>query len=207
MTKIFDKITGTSTSYDASGITNSGASFTVNYYKSWYIVISGIEYQITGNTATTLSFANSLAGNVDYSIEFIARDRLAEIESDSSNTTKMTDSLILKKYNQANNDITNKVFAFLKNYYKTDFDPLANILNLAQLQQSFAYYVLARIYQDLSIDQDSFESFKGYNMYEKSYNDGIKDSLALLQIDFDEDGVVDNSEILANVSNTAFLSR
>jgi len=207
MTKLFDKIIGTTTSFDGNSVSDSTASWTVDFYKDWQVVIDGTEYQITANTATSLSFSNSIAGNTTYSIDFIGRNSLTEIEGDASNQTKITDALILKKYNQANNDITNKVFSYLKNLYKTDFDPLANILNLAQMQQSFSYYVLAKIYQDLSIDQESFEAFKGYNMYEKSYIDTVKDSLALLQIDLDKNGVADADELNSYVSNSVFLTR
>ena len=207
MAKLFDKITGTITSYNSSSITDSSASFTVDYYKDWFIVLGGIEYQIISNTATTLTFDNSIASNLDYSIEFVGRMFLTELESDCSNATKIPDALIEKKYNQANSDIHNKVFSYLRGYYKNDYDPLANVLNLVIMQQSFAYYLLAKIYQDLMIDQESFEGFKGYNMYEKSYIEGVKDALSLLQLDINADGVIDAKEKAESPSTYSFLSR
>lgn len=207
MTKLFDKITGTITSYDSGGITDSSASFKADYYKDWFVTLGGIEYKITSNTATTLSFENSISSNLDYSIEFLGRTFLTELESDCANTTKVPDALIEKKYNQANNDIHNKIFAYLRGYYKGTYDPLVNIFNLIVMQQSFGYYVLSKIYQDLMIDQDSFESFKGYNMYEKSYIEGVKDSLALLQLDINSDSTIDAKEKAESASVYSFLTR
>lgn len=207
MSKLFDKITGTITSYDSSSVTDSSASWEVDYYKDWYVTLDGTEYQITSNTATTLSFTNSISSLLDYSIEFVGRTFLTELESDASNTTKIPDALISKKYNQANSDLHNKVYAYLRGLYTTDFDPMDNIFNIICMQQSFGYYLLAKIYQDLMIDQDSFEGFKGYNMYEKSYIETVKDSLALIQVDFDEDGVLDADEQTQSAATYAFLSR
>lgn len=207
MVKLFDKVTGTSTSYNSSGITDSSATWDINQFKDWYVVILGNEYLITSNNKTTLFFENSLTTNGNYIIEFIGRTFLTELESDVSNTTKIPDALISKKYNQANSDISNKIFAYLRNLYTSEFDPLANILNLEIMQQSFAYYLLAKIYQDIMIDQESFEGFKGYNMYEKSYIETVKDSLSLLQIDTNKDGKADPSEKTDAISAYSFLSR
>ncbi len=207
MSKLFDKITGTTTSYDSSSITDSTASWTEDQFVDWYVVIDDTEYQITANTTDSLSFSNSLSSNLTYSIEFIGRDYLTELESDLSNSTKVPDALISKKYNQANLDLHNKVFSYLRKLNESDFNPLDNILNLEILQQAFAYYMLSKIYQDLMVDQESFEGFKGYNMYEKSYIDGIKDGLALLQIDYDEDGEADYNEKADSASTFSFLSR
>ena len=207
MANIFDKITGTSTSFDENGITDNTKNFTVNYYVGWFIVINSVEYKITANTATTISFENSIVANSDYSIRFVGRTFLAELESDASNDIKIPDSLIDNKYNQVNVDITNKVFAYLRKLTTKDFDPLANILNLIIMQQTFAYLLLSKVYNDLTIDQNSFESFKAYNTYEKNYNDTIKDSLALLQIDFNEDGEANYNEITSSASTYVYLSR
>jgi hypothetical protein len=207
MSNLFDKVTGTTTSFDSSGVTDSSASFTVDYYTGWYVTIDSVEYLITSNTATTLVFANSIAANADYSIAIVGRTFLTKIESDGANTTKIPDALIEKKYDQVNTDIQNKIFAYLRGYYTTTFDPLANILNPLVMQQSFAYSVLAKIYQDLMIDQDSFESFKGYNMYNKDYIEAVKDAISLLQVDFDEDGTVDASEKTQSAAAYTFLAR
>lgn len=207
MANIFDKITGTSTAFDANGITDNTKSFTVNYYVGWFIVINSVEYKITANTATTISFENSLSANEDYSIEFVGRTFLTEIESDASNSTKIPTALIDKKYNQVNTDVSNKIFAYLRKLTTTNFDPLSNILNPLIIQQSFAYLLLSKIYNDLTIDQNSFESFKGYETYEKTYNDTIKDSMALLQVDLNEDGEANASEITTSASTYAYLNR
>ena len=44
-------------------------------------------------------------------------------------------------------------------------------------------------------------------MYEKNYNDGIKDGLSLIQIDFDEDGEADAEEKKKGTSTYSFLGR
>jgi hypothetical protein len=207
MAKLFDKITGTGTNYDSNGISDSSASWEIDQFKDWFVVIGAIEYKIIANTATTLLFTNSISSNQTYIIQFIGRTYLTELESDLSNTTRVPDDLISKKYNQANLDIHNKVFSYLRGLYKSDFDPLTYIFNIEVLQQAFAYYMLAKIYQDLMLDQDSFEGFKGYNMYEKSYIDGIKDGLALLQIDYNKDGEVDVDEKTNSASTFSFLAR
>lgn len=208
MAKLFDKISGTSTSFDSDGITDSTASFTEDALVGWFAVIDSVEYEITANTTTTLSFANSLTENSDYEIVFVGRDFLTQIESECSDTTRIPSALIEKKYAQVNNDLQNKVFAYLRGLYtNSTFDPLTNILNLTILQQTFAYLLLSKVYEDLSIQQDSFESFKGFNMYAKNYGDGVKDALALIQIDFNEDGVADFDEKNRSVSSMGFLSR
>lgn len=207
MVKLFDKVSGTSTSFTATGITDSSASWTVDEFKDWFVTFDGTEYKITSNTTDTLVFDNAIVANNTYEIAFIGRTFLTEMESDMSNATKVPDALISKKYEQVNIDLSNKVFAYLKKLYTSSFDPLTKILNLEILQQSYAYNLLGKIYQDLMIDQESFEGFKGYNMYEKSYNDGIRDSLSLLQIDLNSDGEANANEKAYAVSNVTYLNR
>ncbi len=202
MVKLFDKITGTTTSFDSEGVTDSTATWKTDQFKEWWVTIDGTEYLITSNNATKLFFSNSISSNNSYIIAFVGREFLTQTESDASNVIKIPDALIAKKYNQANFDLSNKIFSYLRGLYRQDFDPLEQIFNIYAMQQSFAYLVLAKIYQDLMIDQESFEGFKGYNMYEKSYNDGINDSLSLLQIDLDKDGVVDVEEEKGFLSST-----
>ena len=207
MATLFDKVIGTSTSFDSEGITDTNQAWIVDQFKGWFVVIDSATYQITSNTTEKLLFSNSIASNFSYSIEFVSRTFLTEIESDASDIVKIPDSLLSNKYNQANSDVSKKVFVFLRGLYSDSFDPLASILNLDEMQQTFAYFVLGRIYQDLMIDQESFESFKGYNMYEKSYNDSLRDSLSLLQIDFNKDGEVNAEELTHSAATLTFLGR
>lgn len=215
MSRLFDKVSGTFTSYDSSGITDSSANWQVNYYVDWYVTIDGTEYQITANTATTLSFANSLAATDDYQIAIVGRDFLEQIESDASDTTKVPSALISEKYEITNRMMHNKVFAYLKQLYTQydytssssetySFDPLDNILNIYVLQDCFANYMLHLIFKDLMIAED-FNGFKAFEFYLKSFNDQIKDAMSLIQIDFDEDGVADADEIRTQPSGTYFF--
>lgn len=210
MTNLFDTYIGSVSSYNSNGMTDSSAAWTVNKYAGWYVYFrnESKSFKITSNTANTLVFSNDLTGSLStYEIVFVSRDRIAEIESDASNATMMPNAFLDKKYNLANFDISSKVFSYLRSQYRDDFDPLANILNLTSLQQVFCYYILAKAYQDLSINQDSFESFKGYNMYEKSYNDGIKDALSLLQIDLDQSGTITADELKSNEGAIKYFTR
>lgn len=210
MTNLFDGYSGIPTSHTATTLTDDTANWVVNQWVGWSICFrnDNLNFTIVSNTATTITWTGDLSGNpTTYDIHFVSRDKLAQIESDAANADLMSEDFLHKKYALANYDISAKVFAYLRSQYRSDFDPLANILNLTSLQQVYCYYVLAKAYQDLSINQDSFESFKGYNMYEKSYNDTIKDALSVLQLDLDQDGVVDNSEILNNNGAMRYLTR
>lgn len=210
MTTLFDRKSGDISSYDSSGMTDSSASWTVDQWVGWYVYFPTLSqsFKIVSNTATTLSFSNSISEDPSsYKILFVSRSRVAEIESDAENTTLITDDFFLKKYDLANHDISTKVFAYLRSQYTDSFDPLTNIKNLTSLQQVYCYFILAKAYQDLSINQDSFESFKGYNMYEKSYNEGIKDSLVMLQVDLNQDGTIDAQEKKSNNGSIKFLTR
>lgn len=210
MNTLFDRSSGTVSSYDSSGMTDSSASWTVNSLVGWYVYFPSLEqsFKINSNTSTTLSFENSIGSDpVNYKLMFVSRSKLAGIESDATNSTLMSDSFLENKYDLANYDISSKVFAYLRSQYRDDFNPLANIKNLTSLQQVFCYYVLSKAYQDLSINQDSFESFKGYNMYEKSYNDGIKDALTMLQVDLDQSGSITADEIRSNNGSMRYFGR
>ena len=200
----FDKISGSYTSYDSASITDSSATWVTNAYQNWYVTIASTEYKIESNTSDTLTFSNSLVATGTYEIAFLGRTYLTEIESDCSNSTKIPDALILKKYNQANIDIYNKLFAYLRKLYSTDFDPLTNILNVYILQQAYAYYMLYLLYTDLMILEGSFNQYKA-DLYYNQYKDTVKDALALIQIDFDEDGTADASEKTDSVGGVSLI--
>lgn len=201
---IFDKVSGSYTSYTSTSITDSTADWTVNAYQNWYVTIGSTEYKIESNTSNTLTFSNTLVAIGTYTIAFLGRAYLTEIESDCSNSTKIPDALILKKYNQANIDVYNKTFAYLRKLYSTDFDPLTNILNITILQQGYAYYMLYLLYTDLLILEGSFNQFKA-DLYYNQYNNTIKDGLALLQLDFDEDGTSDAEEKTDSVGGASLI--
>ena len=218
MANLFEKIEGvSSTSTTINTLVDTTQNFKVDKYKNWYCTVfytvSGVTYshnvKIVSNTSNTLTFAKNVSfpSVVNYEIAFVNRFDLNEIESDSVNQLKITDELIRFKYRQVNIDLSNKVFSYLRGLYKENFDPLTKISNLEVLKQVYCYSLLSKIYQDLSLDQDSFESFKGYNMYEKSYLEGVKDALALLQIDTNDDGTISAEEIAKSASTFVFMSR
>jgi hypothetical protein len=207
MSYLFDKVTGTSSSFTSSGIIDITKTWQINQFQNWYVTIENIEYLIESNTETELVFSNTFITNKSYEISFVGRTKLTELESDASDVSKITSDLISKKYSQANKDIHAKVFSGLRTFINESFDPMENIKNIYVLQQIFSYYILSKIYQDLSISEDSFESFKGYNMYEKSYNNGVRDAIGMLQIDFNQSGVVDASEKRSPATTMAFFCR
>ncbi len=212
MTTLFDKVSGNYTSSDSNGITDSAAAFKIDEFKDWYVTINSTEFRITGNTATTLSFSNSLPSTGSYEIAIVGRTFLTEIESDFSDLVKITDDLISKKYNQTNTDLSNRVVAYLRPLYGMDksffavkgsfvneFDPLANILNLEIVQQQFGYYLTYLVFKDLSLNQENQNYFKSEDNF-TLFKTTIKDSLALIQIDFNEDGEADSEEKRNSVS-------
>ena len=204
MSSIFDKVSGTYTSYTATSITDSSVDWKVDAYKNWYVTISGVEYRIESNTSDTLTFDNTLSSLEDYEISIVGREYLTEIESDCSNITKIPDALIEKKYNQANIDLYNKTFAYLRKLCVDEFDPMENILNIEIMQQPYAYYMLYLIYTDLTILEGSFNTFKTEGFYEQ-YKNTVKDSLSLIQVDFNEDGVADCDEKNSSVGGTTLI--
>ncbi len=219
MTTLFDKVSGNydSLSVPNGSITDSTASFQIDQFKGWFYMIGTTEFLIISNTATTLFTSGSLSGfgtSGTYLIAYVGRSYLNQIESDFSNMTKISDDLISKKYDQTNIDISNRVVAYLRPLYGmdrsfytlkgsfiNDFDPLENILNLEIMQQVFAYYLIYLVFKDLSLDQDSHNYFKSEDHF-TLFKNTVKDSLSLIQIDFNEDGEADSEEKRNAVSYT-----
>ncbi len=213
MATLFDKVSGTYESFDSNGITDNEAAFKENEFKDWYVVIGGVEFKIISNTATTLSFSNTLTATGSYEIVFIGRVKLTEIESDFSDSVKIPDALISKKYNQTNIDMSNRLFAYLRGLFgmntgsfvqrskfTNDFNPLENILNIEIMQQSFCYYLSYLIFKDLSIRHENNQNFVKSEDFFTLFKETIKDNLALIQIDFNEDGEADSEEKRNSVS-------
>jgi hypothetical protein len=205
MTNLFDNIIGSYTAADAESITDDTASWQENQFKNWYCIIQGDEYLITRNTATKLYFQNSVFPIGPYEIIFIFKTYILKTESDLSNTTKIPEDLLRKKYYITNLDLSQKVFAYIRSNFSVDFDPTKNILNLYVMQRAFAYYLLYLLYADLMISAEGFDNYKSVSYYEK-YSSMLKDALALIQLDYDEDGEVDWDEQKNSVS-TKFLVR
>lgn len=215
MTTLFDKVSGSYDSFNSTGITDSTAAFKIDEFKGWFVTTDqGGSFQVTSNDETTLSFSNALAAVGTYEIAFVDREYLKQIESDFSNRTKIDDDLISKKYSQSNVDMSKRVMAYLRSLYGmntsyyskngafvNDFDPLANILNLEIMQQSYAYYLSYLVFKDLSISQDSNNNYKSDDFF-TLFKSTVKDSLALMQIDFNQDGEASNEEKRNSVSYT-----
>lgn len=189
---LFDKFTGNFTSYDNTKIVVASASYKVNYYKGWFCVIDGVEYEITSNSATEIFFNNSLSSIGTFEIVFLGREFLKRIDSDFEDTTKIPDSLISNKYLMASNAVQIRIEESLKLQITDDFNPIENILNIGNLQYAFSFYIAQSIFMDLNGKNGS--SF--YNEKSVYFETMYKNNLVLstLIIDRDEDGKVDAKE-------------
>lgn len=192
LTTLFDKFTGNFTSYDNTKIVVASASYKMNYYKGWFCVIDGVEYEITSNSATEIFFNNSLSSIGTFEIVFLGREFLKRIDSDFEDTTKIPDSLISNKYLMASNAVQIRIEESLKLQITDDFNPIENILNIGNLQYAFSYYIAQSIFMDLNGKNGS--SF--YNEKSVYFETMYKNNLVLstLIIDRDEDGKVDAKE-------------
>jgi len=192
LTTLFDKFTGNFTSYDNSKIVVASASYKVNYYKGWFCVIDGVEYEITSNSATEIFFNNSLTSTGIFEIVFLGREFLKRIDSDFENTDIIPNNLISNKYLMASNAIQIRIEETLKLQITDDFNPVENILNIGNLQYAFSYYIAQSIFMDLNGKSGS--SF--YNERSVYFETMYKNNLVLstLIIDRDEDGKVDAKE-------------
>jgi hypothetical protein len=194
LTTLFDKFTGNFTSYDNTKIVVASASYKVNYYKGWFCVIDGVEYEITGNSATEIFFNNSLSSTGAFEVVFVGREFLKRIDSDFNDTDKIPDNLISNKYLMASNDIQIKIEEALKLQITEDFNPIENILNLGNLQYAFSYHICQSVFMDLNgkFGSSFFNEKSVY--FETIYKSNVKNALSTLIIDRDKDNEADYEE-------------
>lgn len=192
LTTLFDKFTGDFASYDNSKIVIAGAEFKVNYYKGWFCVINGTEYEITGNSETNIFFNNSLSAIGNFEIVFIGRDFLKRIDSDFNSIVKIPDDLISNKYLMASNDIQIRIEEALKLQTTDNFNPIENILNLDNLQYAFSYHISQAVFMDLHGGGEFYNEKSGY--FETIYKVNVKNALSTLIIDRDQDNKADIEE-------------
>ncbi len=204
MQKLFDKLSSTSTAYNSLYIEDSTLSLKDNQYQNFIIKINNAYYTITSNTSNKLYFANSLTANYSYEILFIDRDYLTKFDSDLSDTSRISDDLISKKYELVNIELSKELFFYLKPKITTTYNPLNYIGNLYDLQNLFSYKLLALIYADLSIQYESFETYKSQE-FAKKYKELKPSYFALINIDANADGIIDNDELKANLNSDYFL--
>lgn len=192
LTTLFDKFTGDFTSYDNSKIVVAGADYKINYYKGWFCVINGTEYEITGNSATEIFFNNSLSAIGTFEIVFIGREFLKRIDSDFSDNAKIPDDLISNKYLMASNDIQIRIEEALKLQITDNFNPIENILNLDNLQYAFSYHIAQAVFMDLHGGGEFYNEKSAY--FETTYKVNVKNALSTLIIDRDQDNKADIEE-------------
>jgi hypothetical protein len=150
LTTLFDKFTGDFTSYDNTKIVVASADYKVNYYRGWFCVINGVEYEITGNSKTEIFFNNSLSAIGNFEIVFIGREFLKRIDSDFNDSVKIPDNLISNKYLMANDDLSSDINSKFRLDRTLDFEPLDNLLNLDAGRTYFARYIASEIFSDLN---------------------------------------------------------
>jgi len=192
LTTLFDKFTGDFASYDNTKIVVAGADYKINYYKGWFCVINGTEYEITGNSKTDIFFNNSLSAIGNFEIVFIGRDFLKRIDSDFKDNVKIPDDLISNKYLMASNDIQIRIEEALKLQITDIFNPIENILNLDNLQYAFSYHIAQAVFMDLHGGGEFYNEKSGY--FETIYKVNVKNALSTLIIDRDQDNKVDIEE-------------
>jgi hypothetical protein len=194
ITTLFDKFTGNFTSYDNTKIVMANADYKVNYYKGWFCVIDGVEYEITSNSADEIFFNNSLSSIGTFEIVFLGREFLKRIDSDFEDTVKIPDNLISKKYLMASNDIQIRIEEALKLQITKDFNPIENILNLGNLQYAFSYHIAQAVFMDLNGDFGSSFFNERSVYFEATYKTNVKKALSTLIIDRDKDNEADVEE-------------
>ncbi|MHA1972967.1 MAG: hypothetical protein ACTSW1_08240 [Candidatus Hodarchaeales archaeon] len=218
-TVLFQPLSGSYTvaasSLDNDGLTISGSDFPIDYYKGWFIKLTydpgggavTDEFQVASNDATKLNFVNTISDSGTYSVEFITQTYLTEIESDMG-SNKVSSDLSDNKISLAAEDIEQKIYAYFKHLYAAfdETDPLTLIMNLFQIQKSFAYKAIAQTYFDLIIEPGDTNDLK-YERYKNMYKDLIKDAMSLLALDYNEDGELDNDEKATELGNGGLLSR
>lgn len=194
LTTLFDKFTGNFTGFDNEKIVVASASYKVNYYKGWFCVIDGVEYEIASNSATEIFFNNSLSSTGTFEVVFIGREFLKRIDSDFEDTVKIPDNLISNKYLMASNDIQVRIEEALKLQITEHFNPIENILNLGNLQYAFSYHIAQSVFMDLNGKfGSSFYNEKSV-YFEATYKSNIKNALSTLIIDRDKDNEADFEE-------------
>jgi len=192
LTTLFDKFTGDFASYDNTKIVVAGADYKINYYKGWFCVINGTEYEITGNSKTDIFFNNSLSAIGNFEIVFIGRDFLKRIDSDFKDNVKIPDDLISNKYLMASNDIQIRIEEALKLQITDIFNPIENILNLDNLQYAFSYHIAQAVFMDLHGGGEFYNEKSAY--FETTYKINVKNALSTLIIDRDQDNKADIEE-------------
>lgn len=208
---IFKDVTGTSTSYTPLTITDSGASFTVNFFRGWTVTIDSIAYEIESNTATTLTLTttNNLSTNSTYTISFLNRSVLSSTDDKLSSLTYFPNILVTSKINQSYVDFEQKIYSKFR-YMIGDFDdgqlPQDYIYNLFRIKQAMIYYCLELLFVDQSIQDNDFSLYKA-EYYKKKYKEMWDTSITLLTVDVDKSGEYSNGELSSRQSSVILLDR
>ena len=208
MATIFDDVTGTTTAFDSTKITDSSKSFDINRFRSWDVTVDSSVYNIDTNTSTELFFPNTVSANGAYTISFVTRTSLQKFDDDAASSTKMPDTLLSSKIGITKTLFDKKIKAKFMNLYSvfSTTDPMTLIYNLGELKQPFAYYVLYEIYTDLMIDQEDINVMKS-EMFFNKFKNSLNDCMSLLAVDMNESGSISNAEQDTNVSRGILLSR
>ena len=193
---MFDSISGSFDSFDSEGVTDSSLDLIAGSLRDWVITIDDEEYEITGNTTSKILFTNEISEVGDYTIDFVTKSLMVKFESEISDVTKFPVSLISSKIINTKKHFLNKIESNFNNLYldySDDINPLNLIANLYKVQLPFIYYCLAEIYGDVMYSRDDINNYK-VDKYMSKYRDLIKDSIANLRIDLDNDKVITNEE-------------
>lgn len=219
---MFENVTNSFEIADLSstGLVVSLSSTIEDFYQGWIIAIDYTidgeaehsEFTITGNTASLVSFANSLnltgATGLSYTISFVSQELISKFDSDMAVGTKVPAVLYAKKEVQVKIFFEQKIKAHFRNLYAaySDINPLSLISNQFEIQTAYIYYFIAQIYFDLITEPNDTNEIK-YREYMKFFNGIFTDSMSLLVVDANEDGEISNAEKSTDVGRGGFLSR
>jgi len=211
---MFNSFSGSFTIYNSAGITLPAAlAVSTNELKGYRIVITvsavATEYEITGNTSTSILFSNAIAGSGTYVISFVTRGTLDDFESDMASATKVSNTLLANKIESVKRFFQEKLklqFRFLYDEFSDEADPLARIINLCEIQTAFCYYLIAEIYADLLLTEGDINQFK-YKLYMNKYKDIIDGSLARLAYLREGSTEIENEDLAAAKNQGVFMSR
>lgn len=211
---MFNSFSGSFTVYDSNGITlPSAIDVSTDELKGYRVAVkigtATTEYEITGNTTTTISFSNSISSAGTYEIDYVTRDLLESFESDMGSVLKVTDDLLSSKIANVKKFFVEKLkmqFRFLYDEFPDEDDPIERIINLKEIQSAFCYYLISEIYSDLLLSEGDINQYKS-RLYLNKYKEIIDGSLARLAYLREGESELDNSDLSSSKNTGVLMSR
>lgn len=211
---MFNSFSGSFTVYNSAGITLPAAlTVSTDELKGYRIRITVsttvTEYEITGNTTTRLLFANAIAGSGTYVVTFTTRALLESFESDMASVLKVTDAMLTAKTENVKKFFKEKLksqFRYLYDEFPEDSEPLDRIINLAEIQTAFCYYLISELYTDLLLTEGDINQYKS-RLYANKYKEIIDAALARLAYLREGASALENEDFASAKNQGVLMSR